>query len=36
MEERRGTYRVSTAKPEGKRPHGNPILRYEDNIKMSL
>jgi hypothetical protein len=23
-------------KPEGKRPAGRPILRWEDNIKMNL
>ena len=23
-------------KPEGKRPHGRPMRRWEDNIKMDL
>jgi len=34
--ERRGAYRVSVGKPEGKRPLGRPRLRWEDNIKMDL
>jgi hypothetical protein len=32
--ERRGVYRVLAGKPEGKRPHGRPRRRWEDNIKM--
>ena len=36
MEERRGVYRVSVGKPEGKRPLGRPRRRWEDNIKMDL
>jgi len=36
MEERRGIYRVSVGKPEGKRPLGIPVCRWEDNIKMDL
>ena len=36
MGERRGIYRVSVGKPEGKRPVGRPRLRWEDNIKMDL
>jgi hypothetical protein len=33
MGERRGVYRVLVGKPEGKRSHGRPRLRWEDNIK---
>jgi len=39
MGERRGVYRVSVGKPEGKRPLGRPRRRWrrwEDNIKMEL
>ena len=36
MGERRGGYGVLMGKPEGKRPHGRPRLRLEDNIKMDL
>ena len=31
-----GMYRVLVGKPEGKRPLGRPIRRWEDNIKMDL
>jgi len=31
MEEWRGVYRVLVGKPEGKRPSGRPIRRWEDN-----
>jgi hypothetical protein len=34
--EGRGVYRVLVGKPEGKRPLGRPIHRWEDNIKMNL
>ena len=34
--ERRGLYRVLVGKPEGKRPLGRPIRRWEDNIKIDL
>ena len=34
--ERRGVYRVSVGKPEGKRPLGRRRRRWEDNIKMDL
>jgi hypothetical protein len=34
MCERRGVYSVLMGKPEGKRPHGGPRRRWEDNIKM--
>jgi len=36
MGDRRGVYRVLVGKPEGKRPHGRPRSRWEDNIKMNL
>jgi hypothetical protein len=36
MGERRGVYRVSVGKPEGKRPLGRPRLRWENNIKIYL
>ena len=29
-------HRVLVGKPEGKRPLGRPIRRWEDNIKMDL
>jgi hypothetical protein len=31
-----GVYRILVGKPEGKRPLGRPICRWEDNIKMDL
>ena len=34
--EGRGVHRVLVGKPEGKRPLGRPIRRWEDNIKMDL
>jgi hypothetical protein len=36
MGDRRGLYRVLVGKPEGKRPLGRPIRRWEDNIKIDL
>jgi hypothetical protein len=36
MGERRGAYRVLVAKPEGRRPLGRPMSRWEDKIKMDL
>jgi hypothetical protein len=36
MGERRGVYRVLVGKPEGKRPLGRHMRRWEDNIKMDL
>jgi hypothetical protein len=36
MGERRGAYRVSVGKPEGKRQLERPRHRWEDNIKMDL
>jgi len=34
--ERRVVYRILVWKYEGKRPHGKPACRWEDNIKMYL
>jgi hypothetical protein len=34
--QRRGEYRVSVGKPEGKRPLERPRRRWDDNIKMYL
>jgi hypothetical protein len=36
MVEGRGIYRILVGKPEGKRPLGRPMHRWEDNIKMEL
>ena len=36
MGEDRGVHRVLVGKPEGKKPLGRPILRWEDNIKIDL
>ena len=36
MGEWRGVHGVQVGKPEGKRPLGRPILRWEDNIKTDL
>jgi hypothetical protein len=36
MRERRGIYRVSFGKPEGKSPPEIPRRRWDDNIKMNL
>ena len=36
MDERRGVYRILLGKPGGKGPLGRPMLRREDNIKMSI
>ena len=36
MGEGRVVQRVLVGKPEGKRPLGRPIRRWEDNIKMDL
>jgi hypothetical protein len=32
----RGVYRVLVGKPEGKKPLGRPMRRWEDNIKMDF
>jgi len=34
--ERRGVYRVLVTKPEGKRPLGRPMWKWEDNINVDL
>ena len=36
MREGRGVHRVLVGKPEGKRPLGRPIRRWEDKIRMDL
>jgi hypothetical protein len=36
MGEEIGVHRVLVGKPEGKRPLGRPIRRWEDNIKMDV
>ena len=36
MEEGRCAYRVLVRKPEGKRPHGRPRRRWEENFKKGL
>jgi len=36
MGDRRGLYRVSVGKPEGKRPLVRPRGRWEDNVKTTL
>jgi len=36
MGERRGVYGILVGKPEGKRPLGRPMRRWEENIKMEL
>jgi hypothetical protein len=36
MGEGRGAYRILLGRPEGRRPHGRPRRRREDNIKMDL
>jgi hypothetical protein len=36
MGKKRGVYRVSAWKPEGRRPLGRPRRRWENNIKMDL
>jgi hypothetical protein len=36
MGERRGAYRFTKGKPEGRRPLGRPRSRWEDNIKIDI
>jgi hypothetical protein len=36
MGERRDAYRALVGKPEGRRPLGRPMRKWEDNIKMNL
>ena len=36
MGSRSGAYIVLVGEPEGRRPHGRPRRRWEDNIKIDL
>jgi hypothetical protein len=36
MGEGRGAYRILVGRPEGRRPIGRPMRRWEDNIKMDF
>jgi hypothetical protein len=36
MEDRSGANTVLVGKPEGRKPLGRPMPRWEDNIKMDL
>jgi hypothetical protein len=36
MGEERKVYKVLVVKPEGKRPRGRPMRRWEDGIRMDL
>jgi hypothetical protein len=36
MGEGRGVYSVLVGRPEGKRPLGRPVCRWEDNIRLDL
>jgi hypothetical protein len=36
MGKKRNAYRLLAGKPEGRRPHGRPIRRCFDNIRMDL
>jgi hypothetical protein len=36
MGEVKGAYNILVGKPEGSRPLGRPMHRWEDNIKMDL
>jgi hypothetical protein len=36
MGERRGAYRLLMGKHEGRRPHGRPRHRWEDNIEIDV
>jgi hypothetical protein len=33
---RRGAYRVLVGKPDGKRPIGRPMRKWENNMEMNL
>jgi hypothetical protein len=35
-EETRIAYKIFVGKPERKRPHGRPMCRWEDNMKLNL
>jgi hypothetical protein len=34
MVKMRNAYKILVEKPEGKRPHGRPRCKWEDNIRM--
>jgi hypothetical protein len=36
MGDRRDAYRVLVGRPEGRRPLGRPMHRWEDNIEMAF
>jgi len=36
MGEKRGAYRALEGRPEGKRPPGRPMRRWNGNIEMDL
>ena len=36
MRDRRCAYRILVGRPDGKRPFGGPMRRWEDNIKIDL
>jgi hypothetical protein len=36
VREMRNAHRIFVRKPEGKRTHGGPRYRWEDNIKMGF
>jgi hypothetical protein len=36
IEEKRGAYKISVGRPEGRQPLGRPRRRWEDNIKVDL
>jgi hypothetical protein len=36
MGEKRGAYRILAGRPEGRRPLGRTMRRWEDDIKMNL
>jgi hypothetical protein len=36
MGEMKNAYEILIGRPEGKRPFGKPVRRWEDNIKINL
>jgi hypothetical protein len=36
MGDMRNAYKILVGKPQGKRPHGRPMCRWEDSIRMDL
>jgi hypothetical protein len=36
MGKMRNAFKILVGKPEGKRPHGRPRHRWEDNIRVDL